>query len=385
MFPIITLPNSKSIRIRQLIDRFVKSGEVLEISELDSADVRVTAEALRKIADNTEDKKIVTIDVADCGAAYRFLTALLAVTPGQWLLTGTKRLLQRPIAPLLDTLHTIGAEIFLKEDGLHIEGKLLRAATASIDGTQSSQFVSALLLIAPRLGLHTLQITPPDISSLSYVALTYACANSSVQIRNVACVVKALGDIGDWSAAVFWYAFLLLHHDEGLLLKNLSLDSAQGDAVVADWLRLFGVHSEQTVEGVKISCAHPQSVTATYDASDHLDLVPVMAAIACLTGSDLTFEHIQNLRYKESDRAQALAEELAPFAWIQLSDSTLRVHGKPRTQWPFAPVFVDTRHDHRLAMCFLLFENKVIINDLRCLDKSYPGLLSQWERLVSVL
>jgi len=110
------------------------------------------------------------------------------------------------------------------------------------------------------------------------------------------------------------------------------------------------------------------------DVRDNLDTVPVMAALAALLPADITFRNVKNLRYKESDRLQALADQLAPYAEIELSDNVLRVKGKGEAI--VAGAGLDTKHDHRLAMAFLLFPGAVL-DDVGCLEKSYPGLLEQ--------
>jgi len=110
------------------------------------------------------------------------------------------------------------------------------------------------------------------------------------------------------------------------------------------------------------------------DVRDNLDTVPVMAALAALLPADVTFRNVKNLRYKESDRLQALADQLAPYAEIELSDNVLRVKGKGEAI--VAGAGLDTKHDHRLAMAFLLFPGAVL-DDVGCLEKSYPGLLEQ--------
>ncbi|MBQ6155903.1 MAG: hypothetical protein IJK22_04795 [Bacteroidales bacterium] len=405
----IQLPDNKSIKIRWMVMAYVRSGEIPPVTDADGSDVRVVWRALHAMADakGMGADALTTIDVADCGAAYRFLMPLLVATPGTWLLTGTARLLQRPILPLVEVLRRIGAEIERVGDGWLIKGKTFRSVetrraaslqrgktdtdtvsdtglSLTLDASQSSQMASALVLAAPLLNLRTLHLTTTDIPSLSYLRMTLALTrNWPVEIPGVEVPETQIGAPGDWSAALFWFAYARLHPENEYIISPLSLESIQGDSVIAEWFREMNVvvscrdamHCVSTPSCIEISAkpleAPPQMVL---DVRDNLDTVPVMAALAALLPADITFQNVRNLRYKESDRLQALADQLAPYAEIELSDNELHVKGKGEPI--VAGAGLDTKHDHRLAMAFLLFPGAVL-DDVECLRKSYPGLLEQ--------
>jgi 3-phosphoshikimate 1-carboxyvinyltransferase len=242
---------------------------------------------------------------------------------------------------------------------------------------------SALVLAAPLLGLKTLHLTMPDIPSLPYLQMTLALTRDwPVGIPGVTVPDTPIGAVGDWSAALFWFAYARLHPEHEYLLSPLSLESIQGDAIIAQWFRSLGVsvcrdvvHRVSTTPYIEIK-AKPLETTPhlVLDVRDNLDTVPVMAALAALLPADITFQNVRNLQYKESDRLHALAEQLMPYAEIELSENELRVIGKG-VPAGMNPVF-DTHHDHRLAMAFLLFPDAVL-NDVACLEKSYPNLLEQ--------
>lgn len=370
MITTISLPRCKSIVIRQMVYHFVLTGEVLPVSENDCNDVCVTHHALNTISRHFGIG--ATINVEDCGAAYRFMMALLSVTPGSWRLTGTPRLLERPIAELKDVLDSIGAAILTTGNGWLIDGRDLSAETLMIDASRSSQFVSALLLIAPKLGLYTLHLKPAGVASSSYIYLTQSLTDNRVCIPELPGRKQVVGRVGDWSTALFWYAQAVLHPGREYELKDLSLCSAQGDAVVAGWFAELGVVSEETADGVRISAAAVQpEATMEFDVADHLDVVPVMAVLAGLLPADFTFLHTRNLAYKESDRGRHLAEQLAPFAEVIYREDSLRVVGRSRDKWPAAPYEFRTHHDHRLAMAFLLFGEQAALDDTSCLRKSW--------------
>jgi len=356
-----------------MISHFVLTGEALPLHAGECDDVCVTHRALQTISGAVGQG--ATIDVADCGAAYRFMMALLAVTPGKWFLTGTPRLLQRPVEGLCQALTAIGASLAREEKGWRIVGQTLSAETITVDARQSSQYVSALLLIAPKLGLRRLQMIPDSVPSKPYIQLTRLCIPDPVEIPGLPQPTGPLGRLGDWSAALFWYAKALLSPAKCYVLRDLSLSSAQGDAIVAEWFRMLGVRSAETEQGVSI-VADPPIVGGSFrfDVADHPDVVPVMAALACLLPADFTFVHTRNLDHKESQRAVELERQLSPFATIERTDDQLRVVGKPRAEWPEPPYAFRTCHDHRLAMAFLLFGPEAHLDDLQCLSKSYPQL-----------
>ncbi len=391
----IQLPDNKSLRIREMVFSYAVGNDIPPLRDGDCHDVQVTHRALRTLSMPSSVRPVV-VNVEDCGAAYRFLMPLLAATPGRWLLTGTPRLLQRPISPLVDVLRRIGVDIERVEDGWLILGKQFRSVetrhgtslqrvttdantgdglSLTIDATQSSQMASALVLAAPLLGLRTLRLTTTDIPSLSYLRMTLACTRDwPVTIPGVEVPEIPIGASGDWSAALFWFAYARLHPEKEISLSPLSLNSIQGDSVIAQWFNKLNV-SISTKDLSVVLYANVLEVIPKmlWDVRDCLDTVPVMAALAALLPADLTFRNVKNLQFKESDRLHALAAQLQPYADIELSDNELRVVGKG-CPMDIRPAF-DTHHDHRLAMAFLLFGPNATLNDTDCLQKSYPALL----------
>jgi len=379
---------------------WVRTGNVLPISPADCRDIVITHRALTAISASVETCHgaslqsgktpvyPVTIDVEDCGAAYRFLMPVLAATPGAWLLTGTPRLLQRPILPLVEVLRGIGADIERVEEGWLIQGRAFRSVetfpetSLQIDASQSSQMASALVLAAPLLGLRTLHLTTPDIPSLSYLRMTLACTRDwPVEIPGVDVPESPIGAFGDWSAALFWFAYARLHPEHTFSLSPLSLESIQGDSIICQWFKQLNVSVAcrdarpcvPTTPVVEITAKPLETMPRlTLDVRDNLDTVPVMAALAALLPADITFQNVRNLQYKESDRLHALATQLQPYADIEISDNEFRVVGKGQPL--VAGAGFDTRHDHRLAMAFLLFPDAKL-NDTDCLAKSYPCLI----------
>ena len=402
----IQLPDSKSIKIRQMMVSFVLDREIPPVTEGDAHDVHIVRRALCAIRRSSVETFHETslhlptvIDVEDCGTAYRFLMPLLAVKESCWLLTGTSRLMQRPIEPLVSVLQGIGADIRRVGEGWIIHGKMLPSVetlratslqqrenankkhhgglSLTLDASQSSQMASALVLAAPLLNLRTLRLITPDIPSLSYLKMTLACTRHwPVEIPGVDVPDASIGLLGDWSAALFWFAHACLHPDETYSLSPLSLKSIQGDSVIYQWFSKLNIDISTNDSSVVIHALPLDNVPKlVLDVHDNLDTVPVMAALAALLPADITFLNVRNLQYKESDRLAALTTQLRPYADLTLADNTLQVIGKGRG-FHNMPCF-DTHHDHRLAMAFLLFGPSATLSDTDCLKKSYPELLKQ--------
>ncbi len=373
----ISLPDCKSIVIRKQFVHFVQTGQPLPLCRgVHCSDVETVNEALSALQQaNTLARPEAVIDVQDCGAAYRFMMPLLSATPGRWILTGTERLLRRPVEELVRVLCNAGASVERVPPGWRIEGKRLEASSLSVDCSRSSQFASALLLSAPLLSLKELHISA-GAASLPYLTMTQACLPSPVTIPEFPYKHTPLGRTGDWSAAAFWYAMALLYPQETFLLKNLSIDSVQGDAVTAKWFAAMGVVSTEKPAGVLVNAARPQTgLRLDFDLSDSPDLFPVLAAVAALLAADFRFLHTRNLQYKESDRTANLYNQLFPFAeHIANEEDTFCIKGKPHAGFPPPPWLFRTCQDHRLAMAFLLFGPDARPDDVSCLRKSYPLL-----------
>ena len=435
----VQLPVSKSLYIRKLIYDFLYNDRMLEIPSDSPEDVRVVHQCLTIISKasfcSAEPAVPQRIDVRDCGAAYRFLMAVLAVTPGEWLLTGTPRLLQRPIEELVQTLRSIGAEIqwcsgrderpyvsteMSEQDCWQIRGKNLHASELTIDCTRSGQFASALWLISEKIGLKKLHILPENPSSSAYINMTKAIVDGTAD--------SDAKRLGDWSAAVYWYARLLLegqvcrsqrHSSSGTVscdvpssykLLHLDLQSIQSDAIIAQWFAQWGVISRQEEDGVVIEFkevvdfqkntkvsgndydsqkeqikldkgADSQVDVIELDMSQNLDLVPVLACMACLWPKKMVFNGVANLQYKESNRLQIIQEQLSSFSKIEIKS----YKGIPDNQLVINPICrdgvfsFDAHNDHRFVMGFSLFalKGKVQIKDFDCVRKSYPNFKAE--------
>lgn len=376
----IQLPRSKSLVIRYLILNYLYYDQVFDIQEDDAEDVKIVHQALLDVQhrsiDNTEP---TVIDIKDCGAGYRFLMAMLSVVNGKWVLTGTERLLIRPIDPLLYALRRIGAQIEETDTGWLIEGNSsLRAGSVVIDCTQSSQFASALWLIAQKLGNPAIQTTPLHFASEGYLELTKQVWGNFF-MDGVPQKIET-----DWSAAVYWYAYALLHPGKKLLLKGLEYPSIQQDSEMGQWFSEWGVQTTAHSEGIVIvSPVRLEILDQEIDFQNNLDLAPVMASLATIYPFQLTLHGIANLDYKESQRGTHLIDTLGRFTAIQTdkspdTDKISSIKISKRTN-PL-PDFIsfDSHHDHRFVMAFHLFSDfsQIEISNKEVVSKSYPNFFA---------
>ncbi|MCQ2265375.1 MAG: hypothetical protein MJZ46_04955 [Bacteroidales bacterium] len=366
----ISLSPCKSICIRTLVLQFLNRCPLSPLSSDVPNDVAITHAALSSILQHLESKDSaeVVVNVHDCGAAYRFLTSVLSITPGRWWLTGSERLLQRPIIPLIQALKSVGADICKQNDGLHIQGKSICADEIIIDGNESSQYVSALMLVAKQMGNPKIIYDKYHQRSLSYINMTENILQKYYEKNEVV-------EEKDWSAAIFWYAYLVLDAAKSLLLKGLSLPSLQGDAVMAQWFSVLGISTRMTDEGIVIRKERENRLEeAVIDVRQNIDLAPVLVAMAALLPMKLTLTGVRNLNLKESQRKDNLIKDLDAVAdFSSPDDDTLVVEGRI-LQHPLE-LHLSSHQDHRLVMAYnlLALRHPVTIDNADCVCKSYPG------------
>jgi 3-phosphoshikimate 1-carboxyvinyltransferase len=356
----------------------------------DSDDTRVMEEALTS---NARD-----FNVGAAGTAMRFLTALLARTAGLWTLTGSERMKNRPVKLLVDALNSLGAHIvYTGNKGyppLRISGRTLRGGEVALEGGVSSQYISALLMIAPLMekGL-TLRIEGPAVSA-PYINLTIEL------MRRFGAEVERLGNVirvlpreytpipftvePDWSAASYWYAIAALATDAVIRLPGLRKDSLQGDAAVAGIFACLGVETEYSGEGVCLRNTGDRRSGMEYDFVNEPDLAQTLAVACTGLGIPFRFTGLQSLKIKETDRIEAIRTELLKLGYpvITSSDSILEWDGG-RCGRGLLPV-VSTYEDHRMAMAFaplsLAHPEGIGIADTEVVTKSYPAFWNDLQK-----
>ena len=369
----IELPISKSIANRWLMLQAINGDELMPVSISMPDDVQILHNALTTLHHSTP--RYTTLHLSNCGTAMRFLTAYAAQLENRvTIVDGVERMRHRPIGQLVDALREIGADIeYLGEEGfppLRIKGCILdKQRLVTINNPQSTQFVSALLLIGANVQT---DFTSPYIT-LTHILIENYLQRSDLQgidARSTAqrSAVSAVNELErDWSSAAFWYEYVALHGGE-ITLPGLYCDSLQGDKVVADIFTRLGVQTTYTAEGITIVSTGVADLqrndlqgidvrsTAQRSAEEILlqdfsacpDLYPAVALTCERLGIELHATGTDSLPLKESDRLRAVREHR-------------------------------TDHDHRMAMALLIAGYEV--DDMDCISKSYPQFLKYWQEI----
>lgn len=382
----IALSGSKSISNRILLLNAV-GGMHLLLRNLSAAQDTVV---LKQALDQIQQGGNACIDIHHAGTDMRFLTAYLACTPGEWVLTGSDRMKQRPIGELVAALVALGADVdYLEQEGfppLKIKGKHLEGGRININATVSSQFISALLLVAPlfKKGL-TLYVQGEPVS-WPYVQMTVnllkqlgalveeqgteiTVSCSALHYAHTAFVVES-----DWSSASYWFSFVALAPDAQVTLTHLFTPSWQADSVLPDIYSALGVQCEYTSGGLTLYKAKVALQRFEYDFTDCPDIAQTVAVTCLGLGIPAMLTGLQTLKLKETDRITALKNELEKFgARVDVTaDSMLIEPGEYKAN---EPVRIRTYNDHRMAMCMAplaLRYGALIIEDGSVTDKSYP-------------
>ena len=384
----IQLPSSKSISNRALIINALGNGTHHPENLSDCDDTRVMIRALN------DDKE--TIDIMAAGTAMRFLTAYLSVTPGARIITGTERMQQRPIQVLVNALRELGADIeYVANDGfppLRITGRELRKDTISLPGNVSSQYISALLMIAPVLtnGL-TIRLTG-DIISRPYINLTLQLMNDfgvraewtddhRLKVEPQAYHSTPFYVESDWSAASYWYQIVALSKEAEVTLPGLFKDSYQGDSQVAGIFRSLGVETIYKDKTVILKKNGKSVERLDYAFINQPDLAQTFVVTCALLNIPFRFSGLQSLKIKETDRMAALITEMRKLGYIlhETDGSVLSWEGERCTTEEHPAI--DTYEDHRMAMAFAptcLALPEILINNPQVVSKSYPRY---WEDL----
>ena len=378
----IQLPSSKSISNRALVLHALSGGEAFLENLSDCDDTMVMIKALRD--------KLEVVDIMAAGTAMRFLTAYYCITPDTRILTGTERMKHRPISILVDALCSLGAEIdYVEEKGfppLRITGKLLKGGEVTLEGSVSSQYISALLMMGGALedGL-TLHLKG-NIVSRPYIELTMQLmrdfgtevswiSEDSICVKGGGYQDTPYFIESDWSAASYWYEMAALCPKAHIELPGLFANSCQGDSKGALLFEKLGVKTEFVKGGVQLTKTSECAEKLEADLVEMPDLAQTFVVTCCLKGVPFRFTGLQSLRIKETDRISALITELKKLGFV------LHAEGDEALCWDGErciaedkPV-ISTYEDHRMAMAFapasFLFDNLQIANP-EVVSKSYP-------------
>jgi 3-phosphoshikimate 1-carboxyvinyltransferase len=401
----IKAPSSKSYTIRALMCAALAAGESDIISPLISDDTEATGNSLEKIGvrifrrpgswqvtGGRITKPKSSLDCGESAATLRFMTAITAAIPGESRLTAQPSLLARPIEPLLDALNQLGVECKREPDGagIVVHGGTIKTPVTSLPGNVSSQFISALLILAPIVkGGLNIRLTTP-IESRSYVEMTIECLEkfgikvivlpsfnsffvSQQRFRQTQYTVE-----GDWSSVSYLLAAGALGGD--IEIGNLSGTSLQGDKLLLTFLNEMGVPVILTNNAFRIKRSDSKLRPLVIDLNECIDLLPTMAVLASFADGKSEFRGIGRARLKESDRVSSIAQELAKAGVkvIEGEDTMTVIGSKPK-----GAIF-NSHGDHRIAMAMSLVGivcGNTTIEGAECVSKTYPEF---WKTLIGL-
>ena len=403
----VQLTGSKSECNRALVIEALSNGKVKIENISDAADTVTLCEVLSLkseiVSQKNNDSRLSNqdfrlVNIGPAGTAMRFLTAYFAIGDEEVILTGSERMKQRPIGILVDALHELGANIdYVENEGfppIKLKGSFTQLSNnVSIKGDISSQYITALLLIAARLPLGLELHIEGELTSRPYVEMTLAMLESAgiehtwndnaIYIASQEFAEASLHVEPDWSAASYWYAIAALANEAELFLPGLTKYSLQGDSVITEIMANFGITSQFKDGGVYLVKEEKPVIRKIFDLKSCPDLAQTVIVVCAALGHNATFTGLETLKIKETDRVKALQNELEKIG-VKLIEKNqvykLDCSGK------FIPerVIVNTYDDHRMAMAFAplaLLIPEVEIEDAKVVEKSYPAF---WKDLESV-
>lgn len=381
----VRLPGSKSESNRALIIQALRRDDIKIHNLSESDDTKLLKNALASNAD--------TVNVMNAGTAMRFLIAYYAATGKNIIITGNERMTQRPVKPLVDALQFLGANI----EYLHVNGyppikinglkSSLTGGKVKVAANISSQFISALLMIAPVLkGGISIELDG-NIASKTYIEMTLSImkqfgidhewTGNVISIKQQDYKSHEYIVESDWTSASYWYSIVALSKNAAVFLEGLKRKSFQGDAIISTWAEAFGVVSEFSDTGVFLTKGKEDFSTfpRILDFTNFPDLAQTLIPLLAATGVSCRFKGLENLRIKETDRIAAMQNELKKFNvhLIEESKDVYMLQGNFNNN---ATPFIETYNDHRMAMAFApltLVCKEITICNHECVNKSYPS------------
>ncbi len=393
----IHIAGSKSLNNRLLLLKQVLQSDTVLMNNSESDDTLYLKQALDQILPFGS----ANINVHHAGTTMRFLTAYLSAIPGEWTITGSDRMLERPIAELVNALKQLGADIsYQNKEGfppLKIKGKSLTQSKCSINTSISSQYISALLLISPLLknGLE-LELIGEQVSK-PYIQMTLALLRDfGVEVmsqENKICIQtkQTTNDVpsqyfveSDWSSASYWYSICALSSNAEIELSTFFANSLQADSVMKDIMLEFGVQTNAHQNKVSLKSIPTHIKKFEYNFLSCPDLAQTMAAMCVALGIEGHLSGLSTLKLKETDRLLALKIELEKFgAQVIADEESLHIYPKSPASWADLSFNINTYNDHRMALSFAplaLLCKSITFDSSEVINKSYAHF---WEDLKS--
>ena len=387
----IDIESSKSISNRLLIIRELCKTK-FEIQNLSNAkDTKILFKIL-SIYKTGKD-----LNCEDAGTALRFIIAFLATREGIWRVSGSKRMHERPIKPLIDCLKELGSEIkYLDNKGfppIQIKSKKLKSKKLSLTGNISSQFISALLMIAPtienglNIEINSKVLSKPYIDMtlnlMNEFGIKYIWKDNLIEIKEQNYLVKNIKVENDWSAASFWYNFIALSKSGEIKIPNLYTNSIQGDSVISSFYSKFGVKTKFYENSIILSKTKSIIKNIELDLSSYPDLALPIIVTCCGLGIKAHLTGLESLKIKESNRLECIKKELSKFnISCEIDSSSIKIKENLRIVKPSS--IIECHNDHRIVMSIAplcMKVNSVKFDDKEVVKKSYPNF---WKDIQNV-
>jgi 3-phosphoshikimate 1-carboxyvinyltransferase len=364
----------------------------LTIENVSNSDDSVLVQNALKNASNE-------INIGHAGTAMRFLTAYFSVKEGsEIVLTGSDRMKERPIKILVDALISLGARIeYVENEGfppLKIKGKKLTKDIVEIEGNVSSQYISALLLIAPTLENGLKLQFKGDVTSVPYIKMTlnlleelgikHTWKNNEIKILpNPIINSKTVVVESDWSSASYYYSLCALSPNSKITLSSYKKTSLQGDSVLAEIYKNFGVETTFDKNSIILSNVSKKldSKLLTLNLINAPDIAQTIAVTCFGLGLECFLTGLHTLKIKETDRLIALKTEIEKMGGeVEITNETLYLKSSSKIK---ENISIATYHDHRMAMAFapLALKVPIVIEDAKVVSKSYPTFWKDFKKI----
>ncbi|MCB2207516.1 MAG: 3-phosphoshikimate 1-carboxyvinyltransferase [Bacteroidetes bacterium] len=395
------ISGSKSISNRVLI-MLALSGEETDINDFsnlsEADDTQRMVFYLNLVSSCSNQNLPLVINAENAGTVMRFLASFLSVIKGDWLLTGSPRMQQRPIGILVSALQHLGAKIVFSDKTayppLRIKGGRISGGELEMDTSVSSQFITSLMMVAPYMdrGL-TIRFSEKPVS-FSYIEMTRGLMqifgadveleDTFVRIKPSEYQIRPIQIEPDWSSASYWYELVSLAENSDIFLEGFTKKSVQGDSCVSEIYNELGVQTIFEPDGIHLTSSGQHTSHFQYDFTDAPDLVPAVLTTCAAKKIKATVTGVEHLKHKESDRMLALTHELKKIgALITEKNNTFHLSFDEKVSIPEKLVF-ETYKDHRMAMCFaplaIVFD-KITIKDKDVVEKSYPAFWDDLQKL----
>ena len=386
----LKISGSKSESNRLLALRgFASYFEINNISDSDDTNAMISAM-------NSNQEKI---DIGHAGTAMRFLTSYFSsIKNSSVILTGSKRMRERPISILVDALRELDIDIsYLENEGyppIKINGKVIKRKEVNLPANVSSQYISSLMMLGVSLENGLVINLSTEITSLPYIEMTKKIIErigGSVKFKSNQILIDSLSNKkipnqlveSDWSSASYFYSIVALSDLSDLTLNTYYKNSIQGDSDVVEIYKKFGVKTTYMNNKIHLSKSdYKNEKKISLDLLNNPDLAQTIVVTCLGLGIDCDLYGLHTLKIKETDRLKALKSEIDKFGVdkIEITDNSLHLENNSKLK---SSVSIDTYDDHRMAMSFapLSLVNPIIINDPMVVTKSYNNFWNDLEKL----